>query len=483
MHQRAAAFSVLLKEMKLKKAAVAVLGVVTFFGGTGNGAFLRSDQAQVSLVEQEQVQSGKSDNAEWGAEVGRAAIESEMQNMNGNAEHNALQNDVAETSLDAEQTLLGQVQNSYKDRWQQLTCVRWNHNATNSTIGALLTRGAPILGGGMIHLEHEAEGRPSLSRYMDVEPWLEITDPDCLHNALAWALYGVEFRPPRLNQQSYGAIPAQNIVRDPELFQPSFLWTFSTADRYWQGGGSWEGGAAMFGYPGRGTPELRARIDEQTLPLGDDAELGPYWVNSSTSDFGIGGFDLADMGDKQRCARLARPFHEALADLPLNFSAPQYTAFAQRFGMGALEMAFLGYHWVEYGNRREKVRLHTSGSANYTGQDCVNPPPQALRYKMGFSTMLRGLGGFHERSRGFITDLELWGKDKGLLDRLYTMEDHALEMIKYDQAHATSVPTKAPTAPTAPTTSSPTPEDSKSAGEALSTNTLALALALCLVAA
>jgi hypothetical protein len=63
------------------------------------------------------------------------------------------------------------------------------------------------------------------------------------------------------------------------------------------------------------------------------------------------------------------------------------------------------------------------------------------------------------------------------------MEGHALEMMKYDQAHATSVPTKVPTAPTAPTTCSPTPEDSTSAGEALSTNTLALALALCLVAA
>lgn len=264
----------------------------------------------------------------------------------------------------------------------------------------------------------------------------------------------------------------------------------------------------MYDYPGRGTPELRARIDEQMLPLGDDAKLGPYWVNcslshSSTSRNGIGGFELREMGDEKGCARLARPFQEALADLPLNFSAPQYTAFAQRFGMGALNRAFLGYNWVEYGNRREKVRLHTSGSANYTGQDCVNPPPQALRYDKGFSTMLRGLGGFYIGS-GFITGLELWGKDKGLLDRLYTMEGHALEMIKYDQAHATSVPTKAPTAPTtaspsaaptAPTTSSPTPEptkaptasptpeDSTSAGEALSTNTLALALALCLVAA
>jgi hypothetical protein len=369
------------------------------------------------------------------------------------------------------------------DQWQQVQCVRFNHNATNSTIGALLTRGAPILGGGMIQVEHEAEGRVSLSRYMDVEPWLEITDQGCLYNALQMALYQNAFDPPQLTQYSYGAIPAQNIIfpyhhleqpGTPPSSDRSFFRTFSTSYNYWV--------SSVFDYPGRGTPELRARIDEQTLPLGDDAELGPYWVNSSTWRNGVGGFVFFGMRNNPGCARLARPFQEALADLPLNFSAPQYTAFAQRFGMGALNSAFLGYNWVEYGNRREKVRLHTSGSASYTGQDCVNPPPQALRYDEGFSTMLSdlarplGLGGF-------ITGLELWGKDKGLLDRLHTMEGHALEMIKYDQAHATSVPTKAPTAPTAPTTSSPTPEDSTGAGEALSTNTLALALALCLVAA
>ncbi len=106
--------------MKLSKAAVVVLplllGVALWLGSTVNGALLRSDQAQVSLVEQ--VQSGESDNAQRGGEVGRAALGSEVQNKNGNAEHNALQNDVVETSLDAEQTLLGQVQFGKSDNAQ-----------------------------------------------------------------------------------------------------------------------------------------------------------------------------------------------------------------------------------------------------------------------------------------------------------------------------------------------------------------------------
>ncbi len=71
--------------------------------------------------------------------------------------------------------------------------------AANSTIGALLTRGAPMLCGGIIQVEREAEGRVSLSRYMDVEPWFEITNPGCLDDAIE-------------KKKDYGAIPAQKIV-------------------------------------------------------------------------------------------------------------------------------------------------------------------------------------------------------------------------------------------------------------------------------
>jgi hypothetical protein len=72
--------------------------------------------------------------------------------------------------------------------------------------------------------------------------------------------------------------------------------------------------------------------------------------------------------------RLARPFQESLASLPLTYSAPQYHAFARRFGMKALNSAVLGYNSGVYKNNREKVVLHTSGSPNHTGDDCVNPP-------------------------------------------------------------------------------------------------------------
>jgi hypothetical protein len=127
--------------------------------------------------------------------------------------------------------------------------------------------------------------------------------------------------------------------------------------------------------------------------------------------------------------------------------------------------------------------------------------------------MLLRLGGKDEAGKdGFITGVDLFGKDYVLLERLWTMDEHGWQIVEYDQAHATAVPTKAPTAPTAspsnapsaaptaaptaahtaaltapsaaPSTSSPPAlDDPTSAGETLHTKTLALALAaFCLAA-
>jgi hypothetical protein len=161
---------------------------------------------------------------------------------------------------------------------QELRCVRENVKlgAANSTIGALLTRGAPILGGGIIQVESEAEGRVSLSRYMDVEPWFEITNPDCLDAAIDAILHDRNvFKPPNITRKSdYGAIPGQEIVRCfPKCsFVSMFLEPRSVSF-----------GTSEYDYPGRGIPEITAGIDEQTRLLGDDPELGPYWFNRTSA--------------------------------------------------------------------------------------------------------------------------------------------------------------------------------------------------------
>jgi hypothetical protein len=72
------------------------------------------------------------------------------------------------------------------DSWLEFRCVHDNIKlgAVNSTLRALLTRGAPILGGGISQVERGLAGRVSLSRYMEVEPWLELRDPGCLDVAI-----------------------------------------------------------------------------------------------------------------------------------------------------------------------------------------------------------------------------------------------------------------------------------------------------------
>ncbi len=130
-----------------------------------------------------------------------------------------------------------------------------------------------------------------------------------------------------------------------------------------------------YDYPGRGRTEMLALIAEQTLPLNDPA-LPPYGYNSTN-------LNVATFGFKQTlltgCARLATPFVDALNALPLNFSLPEYTAFARRFGTRALAKAELGTTVTTYFNIRESVQLHISG-AKYIGEACVDPAPQQLAH-------------------------------------------------------------------------------------------------------
>jgi hypothetical protein len=134
---------------------------------------------------------------------------------------------------------------------------------------------------------------------------------------------------------------------------------------------------------------------------------------------GVGSFDLSklDKVEEMHEAREA-PFQEALAALPLTYSAPQDLAFARRFGTKALWFAGLGYNTGVYNNNREKVVLHTSGSPNHTGDICVNPPPRSLRY-WPFTAAVYHLGSF------------VPGMNQGLYDRLRVLQDNEQELIEY----------------------------------------------------
>ncbi len=53
------------------------------------------------------------------------------------------------------------------------------------------------------------------------------------------------------------------------------------------------------------------------------------------------------------------------------FCPADHTLHSRRFGIKALWAAGLGYNSGVYRNNRDKVVLHTSGSPNHTGDDCV----------------------------------------------------------------------------------------------------------------
>ncbi len=325
-----------------------------------------------------------------------------------------------------------------------------------------MVRGLPLLGGGINQVERDDEGRPSLARYLDMEPWLEMTNPRCFEQLVNEVLFSSPYSSIAVSSDRPNPVSAE------ELFE---LW------------GEEDSLAAQlqkldsnlldaYDYPGRGRAEMLALIAEQTLTLNDPA-LPPYRCNSTT-------FQVATFGFKNTfltgCARLATPFVDALNALPLNFSLPEYTAFARRFGMRALAEAALGTTVTTYFNIRESVQLHISG-AKYIGEACVDPAPQQLAYRP-FDWTISSL----ER---FITDDRI---DEGLTNRLSLLFYHEEELIKYDLANATAVPSTAPSnAPTKTPTKTPSnaPSTAPSAAPTDETNgaggtqaTLALALAM-----
>lgn len=300
----------------------------------------------------------------------------------------------------------------------QFRCVRESIQLGNSTLGALMVRGWPLLGGGTNQVERDDEGRPSLARYLDMEPWLEMTNPGCFEQLVNEVLFSF----PRSTVRDSSDRP--NPVSAEELFT---LW-----DMWGMNRGSLPAQLQMldwnlldaYDYPGRGRAEMLALIAEQTLPLNDPA-LPPYRYNSTT-------FEVATFGFKNTfltgCARLATPFVDALNALPLNFSFPEYTAFARRFGTRALAEATLGTTVTTYFNIRESVQLHISG-AKYIGEACVDPAPQQLAYD-SFDWSI-------SRLERFITDDRI---DKVLKHRIRLLSYHEAELIKYDNAHGPGAP-------------------------------------------
>lgn len=335
---------------------------------------------------------------------------------------------------------------------EQMACVRANVklSAADSIISALLVRGAPYLGGGLNLVERDAAGRPSLARYFAVEPWLEITNATCLdglirnnNNML------IQQEKSKVMITSSGIPITASSIYDKKrsLDDPftTFKYLFQEATA-----------TSGYDYPGRGGSEVIKTIEAQTAPLNG----GSGQFTSALSWYSFGQFQfyrLQSNGTQKGCSRLASSFLSAIQALPTNFTAdvPAYTAFARRFGLQALSVAEIGQNNATYSNGRETVVLQSTGSIEYAGEACVNPPPCSLQYGS-----LNSMISYMSQS-GFLSGENLQaGRDV----RISNLGKYMRDMVRDDQMHASAAPTGHPTSPTAPTapTSAPTPPPSAS---------------------
>ena len=321
-------------------------------------------------------------------------------------------------------------------------CVHANAKLSSSTIGALLVRGGPYLGGGFNLIERDAAGVPSLERFMAVEPWLEITNASCMDD-LFWGAFA--------NDEAITTATPPSSSRPPsglDVYTLQQQFPFANGNSVDLGPKFFTSNPA-FKYPGHGMHEAIKKIEAKMAPL--NGGRGNYTYRYSS--YLIGYFDFVRRSSTP-CARLARPFLSELKALPMKFSVattPAYTAFARRFGLWVASRVYIGRDEVTYSNGRDTVVLHGMGIMNYTGEACVNPPLSSILYD-GIGVVLYPLV-----DSGFIAD-DLPGGD-ARLDNLQDASNIAA-MVRYDKKHATAAPVGVPTAaptPPAPTPTSPAP--------------------------